>query len=342
MAVFYNIPSSAELQQIGADKVARVASARLSTKFMPRRRKKVAILAWQQKDNTRGLQQLRGSGGAPSYIKLPGSKRFLTEPGYYGEYYTIPEDELNKRAGAVIGNATVDAKDLVMEAQDTLIQREADLIEYIWWAICMTGTINITGPNGAVYSDTFQIQTHLGSDWSNLATATPLADLRTIAATKGVGRGLNFKSGATMVVNSVTAMYLLNNQNPNDLGGKLVSNGSTINDMDGLSKLFVANGLPALVVYDEGYFDDSNNWNYYVATDKVAIIAKRVDGDTICQYTETINHHARNGVGPYEFLKDYFKGVNAPVEVPGRIEVHRGHNGGVELYHPGALLVMSV
>lgn len=341
MALNILYPTNAAMRVIGPAKVARAAEERLGFKILPLRQKKVAILTWQQRDNNRGLQQLRGSGGTPAKVDRRGWSKKLVEPGYFGEYTVIEEDELNKRAGAN-PDAAVDASDLVLADQDLLTQRELDLIEYIIFRLLVAGTFTITGPTGLVYTETYGVQTHTGSDWSTSGSATPMKDLRTVRSTKGVGKGLNFGRGAMAIMNSITAQYMFDNSNSADLGGKF-QNGSALNiDQNSIDRVLVAQDLPDIVIYDEGYYDESNTYQYYVPTDKVAIVGKRRDGEELGEYTQTINQYAPNGVGGYDFIKDSFKGINCAREVPGQIQVHKGHNGGVQMWHPGGVVVMSV
>jgi hypothetical protein len=328
--------------KIGAAKSAMAQKDRVGFKILPIRQKRVAVLRWQQKPVWRGLQQLRGPGGAPSYVNRHGGENFLAEPGYYGEYISTQEGELLARMGSQVGDVVVNIADIIADDKDYLIKRELDAIEYIIWQLVANGTFTIIGPNGSIYSDTFAIQTHTASDWSSPAGA-PLKDLRTIRSTKGVGKGLNFGRGALYVMNSITAQYFLDNQNSDDLAGKLVEGGNTANaDPDIVNRLLIRNDLGTVLIYDNGWHDEDENFHYYVPTDKVIIVGRRTDGEEIGEYTETLNLHAESGVGPYDITKDYFKGINAPKEVPGRIENHRGHNGGPVLWHPGAIIVMSV
>jgi hypothetical protein len=193
-----------------------------------------------------------------------------------------------------------------------------------------------------VFTDTFTVQTNSASDWSTVATATPLKDFRTVKSTLGVGKGLNFGRGAMAIMNSVTSGYMLNNTNAADIGGKRLSNGATVNDMSGINQLIAGNDVPTIVEYDEGYYDDSNNFQYYIPTDKVIVVGKRNNGEQIGEYIKTRHMIDGGGTGSWMFAKDYVNGVNAPKEVPSRYELHAGHSGGPVLYHPGAVVVMSV
>jgi len=144
------------------------------------------------------------------------------------------------------------------------------------------------------------------------------------------------------VMNSITANYLLSNTNAADLGGKLILGGATVNDLTDINKVFLGQDLPTITIYDEGYYDDSNNFQYFVATDKVAVIGKRRNGEQIGEYVKTRHMIDGGGTGSWVFTKDYVNGINAPKEVPSRFELHAGHSGGPILYFPGAVVIASV
>jgi hypothetical protein len=340
--ITYQFPTDAEVRAISPVKVARLAADRLGLKILPIREVQAALVEWTQNDNFYGLQQLRGLGGAPSNVKRIGSKKYRYEPGYFGEYMVLEEAELTLKAGSV-NSGDVNMSADVMSMHEQLLQRELDRIEYLIWQVLVSGTFLVTGPNGATFTDTFTIDTYSASDWSTVATATPLLDFRTMVATKEPGKGNRLGSGAQYVMNRVTANYMFANTNANDIHGILVQGGNTLNvSLPDIDKVMIGQDLGSVVVYNEGYYDDSNAWQYYVPTDKVIVIGRPVTGEPIGEYIKTRHMINGGGVGSWEYTKDYVNGVNAPVETPSRFEVHRGHQGGPTLTRPGAVVVMSV
>lgn len=336
-------PQSREIRQLGPDKVARLSAQRLGFQIMPERNVNAGLIEWEQKDNYLGLQQLRGLDGAPSYVKRVGAKRYMYEPGVYGEFTTVPESELVRRAGGILGDVNIDVSDLVMASQDQLINRELDLKEFIIWTLLTTGTFTITGPAGVVFTDTFSIQTQSGSAWGTAASGTPLVDFRA-SKLLGAGRGVNFGSNAMACMNQVTANKLLNNTNSADLGGKRVEGGNTIQDLATVNRILLANDLPVIKIYDEGYIDSSNTFQRFIPTDKTVIVGARASGELVGEYVNTRNaNNAGFGAGPYDFVVD--KTGNNPNQSDRKaapnIEVHRGHNGGPVIYFPSAVIVMT-
>jgi hypothetical protein len=97
------------------------------------------------------------------------------------------------------------------------------------------------------------------------------------------------------------------------------------------------------VLYDEGYIPTTGgSFTKFIPDGKVIIVGKRPSGVKIGEYILTRNAVANYRPVSYRFVKDYAAGINAPKEVPPKIEVHRGHNGGPVIYYPSAIVVMTV
>ncbi len=342
MATFV-YPNNRELIQIAPDKVARITLPRLGFDLMPLRPVNAHFIEYQQKDNYQGLQQLRGLDGGPALVKRVGQKRYVFEPGAYGEYIQIQESELTKRAGGLpmeaLMGVPIDISDLVLDAQDQLLVRELDLIEYIIWTLLTTGTVTITQGSGSQlsYTQTFSLQTYAATAWSNSATATPLTDIRT-AALKGRGKGVSFGSQAAIYMNRAQANALLNNVNNNDIGGRKAQFGSTFNDLDAINKLLLANDLPPMIIYDEGYIDSSGTFQLFIPLGKAILVGYRVDGSKVGEYRLTRNaNNPGMAPGSYQKVIDNTGGA----KIPANIEIHRGHGGGPVMFFPSAVVIIS-
>jgi hypothetical protein len=339
-------PQNRELMMIGPDKVARITQNRVGFEIMPLRPVNAHFVEWEQKDNYAGLQELRGLDGSPSLVKRVGAKRYIYEPGVFGEYVKIDEAELTKRAGPLtaeqLAGIPIDVTDLVMDGQDQLIVRELDRIEQIIWTLLTTGTITISQANAILsFVATFTIQTYSGSDWSVVATGTPIVDFRA-ASLLGAGKGVTFGAQAKAYMNRVTANNMLNNTNANDVGGKRIENGANMLDLQKINAVLAANDLPQIVVYDEGYIASNGTFTRFIADDKVVIVGARADGSRVGEYRLTRN--ANNpGMAPGSYEKVIDRTGNNPSrqEIPADIQIHRGHNGGPAIYFPSAIIVMS-
>jgi hypothetical protein len=342
-------PTATEFLTIEPELVARGRAGRLGIDLMPIRGSNFPRVRWTQMDNYAGLQQLRGLDGAPTHIQRRGRKQYEYTPGYFGEFGVVTETELNDRAGSVVDPtaANIAVGDIIAEWDDELINREFDRIESSNWAILTTGTITIKidGPNGTQtgFTDTFDIQTYTAPiTWATFATAVPLRNFQTVQQL-GVGKGIDLGAGARAYMNTITFNNMINNQNANDLAGRRAEFGQTIDTLNQVNSLLNARGAPGITLYDDGYIPTTGgSFTKFIPDNKVVVIGRRASGAKIGEYLFTRNVVAGYRPVSYRFVKDYAQGINAPKEVPPRIEVHRGHNGGPVIYYPSAIVVMSV
>lgn len=335
--VNYQYPTTRELIEINPIKIQDATRSRPTFELFPVTESDLWTLEWVVKDNWRGFQQLRGLNGEPSHVSMVGESAYSAQPGVFGEFMTVDEKMMTLRAQQVPSGQPVDITTLVTERQDYLNLRELDLIEYIHWRALLDGQFTFLGPTGAVYGDRFPISTASFSDWSVLATATPILDLLGLKPLSN-GKSVAFDSGAKIYLNSVTLSYLLRNQNPLDLGGQLaVSSGGVKpnKSLPEVNTLLAGFNLPQIIEYNEGYFRESDgvfvNW---IPNDVLSIVGRRTNGDRLGEYRMVRNANNPNmAPGRYEAVIDYLGR-----RIPRKIEVHRGHNGGLVIYYGSAML----
>jgi hypothetical protein len=332
-------PSNAELTEVSQDLMPRLQAGRVTFDFFPIVTQDAWLLIWEQLDNFQGLQYARGLNGQPTRIKKTGAKRFQMQPGVYGEYEYIDEEELTIRRQYGSFNAPVNLTDLVSTANVKLLQRELDRIEAIIWTLLTTGTFAVTGPTGAiVHTDIFTMktQTPLNGAWSTTATSTPLADLRATALL-GRGTSANFGAGAKVYVNQVTANNIIANTNAADFGGKRFGLG-TLNNLNDVNTLLTMDGLANIAVYDQGYIDETGTFQTFIPNAKAVVIGQRPGGQVLGNYRLVRNANNEGfGPGPYSMVVDSLD--DGP---PRNIAVHRGHSGGPVLFFGTAIVQMNV
>lgn len=330
-------PSAVELTQVAQLLEPRLTADRPIFDIFPIRNVDSHILEWEQIDNYTGLQQVRGLNGEPSRVKPIGAKRYLMTPGVYGEFKLIDEQQLTTRRpyGAFVG--FIDVTDLVLEAQNHLLGRRYDRIELIGWTLLATGTFSVNDGASVLHTDSYTTQTYSAAvAWATVATATPLADFRAVAL-KSRGYSVSFGAGARAYMNRTTFNSMLSNTNANDLAGRKAQFGESINGPDGINRVMGGDDLPQIVIYDEGYLDDTATFQLFVPNNKVIVVGQRRAGQIVGEYRMT-----RNANNPDMAPGAYMKTVDDPNKVPRTIEVHDGHNGGLVLYHPAAVVVMTV
>jgi hypothetical protein len=335
----FEYPTTTELLEINPEKVQLLREARPIFTIFPIVEKNVWRIEWRQKDNYRGMQGLRGLNGKPTRVTFRGERRFSFAPGVYGDYRSIDEETLTTAAQYGPNDGTpIDLTDEILEIQDQLNMRELDRIEYIVWQLLLNGTFIILGPFGVVHQDSYNFQQFSATiSWVNYTTATPLADLRAITML-ALGKSVNFGTQSRMWMNSVTASGLYLNRNAADLGGFKADFGRSMFGLEDVNKVLVAQGLPQIQLYDEGYFaEPSGTFTKWIPDNQAVLIGQRTTGESLGQYVM-----ARNANNPNNAPGSYEKIIDKTDEVPREIQVHRGHNGGPCIFFPSAIVRMNL
>jgi len=295
---------------------------------------------WEQEDNYKGLQQVRGLGGNPPRVTPSGLSRFTMTPGAYGEYEPIDEIAMTVRRQYGSFSTPVKLDDLVMRIQKKLLVRRLDRIENIIWTLFTSGTFAVAGPSGAIlHTDVYTPQTFTATTtWGTPATSTPLQDLRSIQLLSR-GHGLDFGSRAKLYMNRATFNGMLNNTNSADLGGRRGAGLASINGPEALNQLLAMDDLPTIVIYDQGYLaDPSGTFTLHIPNNKAVIVGRRTDASPVGEYKMVRNiNNPEFAPGPYTRVIDRGETV-----IPRLIEVHDGHSGGPALMFPSAIVTLTV
>jgi hypothetical protein len=335
----FAFPSSAELTLIGQDKTPRMIENRLGFQIMPFEESDNHLLEWEQMDNWTGLQAVRGLNGEPTRVKKVGSKKYVMEPGVYGEYSVLDENDLTRRRRLGSFGTPVDVSDLVLAEQERLMGRRLDRQEQVIWALLASGIFTVVGEDGVVRAtDAYTMQTFsAGVTWATSATAVPLANFRSVQLLSR-GRSVSFGTEAMAVMNRTTFNSLMSNTNANDLFGRRPSGLGTISGLSDVNRVLNMEGLPSIVIYDEGYLDDTATFQLFVPNNKVILIGKRPAGQRIAAFRLTRNANNPD-LGPGVYQKTIDRGEH---KVPRTIEIHDGANGGPVVFYPGSIVVMTV
>lgn len=338
--VVYDYPDAAELKEIEPTLLPIAEEEDPIFKHFPIEESPYDRLIWVQRDNYFGLQQIRGLEGEPKVVRRPGSKTYDFEPGVYGEFTEIGSKELQQRRKLATWNEPIDISDLVGESQMFLLRRRIDRVRYILWTLLTSGIFSVADANGSILqTDKYPVQTiTAGIPWSTFATAVPFQNIQA-AQLLALGQSVDFGAGAELWMNRVTANWLLNNANPNDLFGRRIGGGSTVNTVGEVSSWLESNDLPQIVVYDRFYIDDNGAPQRFIPNGKVVLIGRRANGDRLGEYRMTRNPDNPNmEPGAHTVVID-----SAGIELPPRkIQVYDGHNGGPVIYYPGAVVVLTV
>jgi hypothetical protein len=337
----FSFPTSYELMEIERQIMPRLQDGREIFTIFPTNTVDAPYLRWVQRDNFRGLQQLRGLNGMPPRVTRLGAKEFLYRPGVYGEYIPLDEEELTERRDWMVRGAPgtpISLDDLVAEVQLQLLIRRIDRIEQIVWTLLVTGTFAVSSPNGAIlHTDTFAFQGGAAIvPWATFATAQPLNDFRN-AQLAARGKGVVFDANSQAWMNQKTFNNLINNQNQNDLAGRRVGGFGTINNMEQVNTLLAGDNLPQIRIYEQGYRDENDTFQLFIPDNVVVIVGRRPGNQRIGEYRFTRNASNRDmAAGPYTRVID-----NADGDPPRELRVHDGHNGGPVVFFPSAFYVLT-
>lgn len=333
----YAYPTGAELTAIGQEYQAAMILDDPAFQLFPIVSVQDHLLAWEQRDNYKGLQQIRGLNGEPPRVAPIGGKRYLYEPGVYGEFLAVDEQELTRRRQWGQYSGPIPITDLTTEKQEQLAARDTARKRQILWALLTTGSFSVSNAHGAIlHAGTFPLQTFTATvPWATVATATPMSDLRAVALL-GRGHGVSFGRKARAFANQTTVNNMLKNQNANDLKGLRGMGGATFNSLADNNKIFLENDLPQVEVMDDGYYDDSGTFQLFVPNAKVVVVGARPANQPVGEYRLTRNANNPGGApGDYDLIYESEK-------PPKAVEVHRGHNGGPVIYYPSSIAIMNV
>jgi hypothetical protein len=332
------LPTSATLKEVERELLPRLTQDDPIFDFFPTAEEDADVLMWEQWARITGLQQARGIGGEFPVVPPVALRRFVMTPGYYGEFQPIDEVQLTRRRKPGTFGEPADVSDLVTPAQQQLLQRRLDRLRWILWTMLSTGSISVPGPNGSlVHADSYDTQDVTAAvAWSNLTSATPLADFRS-AQLLSRGYSIDFGSAAMAFMNRTTFNYLMANRNASDFWGRRLQYGQTVNDREGINRLLMGEDLPQIVVYDLTWLDAYYNVNLFIPTGTIIILGKRPGGEKLGRFVYTRNA-ANPGQNPGPFTRvvdsaDYGR-------YPRRLEVYDAFNGGPEIWYPfGAVVI---
>lgn len=336
------LPTATELQQLQMELFPRYLEGRLAFDLMPFASTDAPMITLQQPDIYKGLQGYRGLDKPTFSVKdryNPWGTLCEVQPGYWGEHDEINETHLTKWAGIGQCASVMDATELLTRLQQRLLERRANRIEYNIWQTLVFGRYSALDEDGMViHEGVFNLQNVSASiPWTNFAGSFPLRDLRTVQLL-GRGTSARFDSCARAYMNRETANLLFSNTNPSDVGRVGLSACCNFMGLEQVNQQFLAQGLPQIVIYDEGYYDDNGNFNIYIPYGYVVIIGCRPNNVPVGHYWLT-----RNAIGCSISSGFWQKMIDTcATEITRRIIVADGHNGGPALEYPRMVAVLRV
>lgn len=336
------VPTAAEIVQLQRELEPRFEEDRLGFQILPFRSTEMSEIVLRQPDIFKGLQPFRGLGkpvsNVPDRYNYFGTTTRVI-PGYWGEKDEIPEEVMTTWAQPGACNQMLDLTAYTAELQRNLMERRYNRIEYNIWQLLAFGLYQALNSAGQVVHQAQFNVTNISAaiPWSNFPGSFPLRDLRAVQLL-GRGTSARFDSCARAYMNRVTANALFSNTNPADVGRVGLSACCNFMGIGQINEQFLAQGLPQIVIYDGGYMDDNNNFNVYIPDGYVIIVGCRPGDVPPGHYYLT-----RNAVGCtvdsgfWQMMID-----NCGREIPRKIQLVDGHNGGPALEYPRQVVVLRV
>lgn len=321
--------------------------------IMPMEESMFQEVQWDERDHDRGLTAPHVMGTDPKVDKRQGHKTRSYTPIPFKETDLLKEDEIlrARQLGTMAGTLHV-AEEIGKIVRDRWVKTLGRMEKLRWDTL--RGAIAID-ENDVKVNETFAVQTHTPLvDWDTVATARPLADFNALKL-KFRKTGASAQ-GAIAYMNQVTANWLLENQNANDIKGFQNSNFVQLPySVEELNKVLSIRGLPTIVVYDEGWVDESDNLTQFIPDGEVIVVGKRKKGQKVGDFMATPSlHRSKNG----QPAPGYFSIIEVngqPSERVGaisldqlgmaknpKVEITGGIYGGTRLIYPKSVIKFTV
>lgn len=337
------VPTAAEINTLQQELFPTFLEGKIGfTTILPSKTSELSEIILHQPDIFKGMQSFRGLNKPAPHVKHrynPYGTMCKVEPGYWGESDTIDEEVFTKWGQPGSCNQTLDLTWYTTQLQSRLLERRANRIEYnIWQALVYGKYVAYNQSGGIIFSQQFNIQNvSAGVPWSNFAGSFPLRDFRAIRLL-GRGTSAKFNTCARAYMNQETANLMFANTNPFDIGRIGLSACCIPMSQGQINQQFLAQDLPQVVIYDEGWVDDDDNFNVFIPYGYVVIVGCRPGGVPIGHYWLTRNAVDCNiGSGFWQKMVD-----TCDREVPRKVHLYDGHNGGPAIEYPRALVVLRV
>lgn len=216
------------------------------------------LIKWNQWENGYGLLGLRGLGGEPDVVAVPGKRESAVAPGYYGERAILDETEMTKDREAGSPNLPADPEERIAIMTSYQGDKSVNRLRQTLADFLRTGRFANRSASGAIiHSDVIENYRTFspGTGWAaSPTTATPIQDLLGWQFTLQTGTSSRFGADSkllcnTSVINDLLATTQIQTLYKNKFGASFLG-------LPGLNELLTLGfGLPSLVPYDHGYYN---------------------------------------------------------------------------------------
>ncbi len=228
---------------------------------MPLEYEDVDLIKYDQYENGYGLLSLRGLGGEPEVVPIPGFREYVIAPGYYGERAILNETEMTKNREAGTPNLPADLGKRLGIMTQYQADKAVNRIRQTLADLLRTGRfVNKDSAGKVTHADQIEgfrtFSPAIG--WAaNPSTAVPVDDMLSWQNTLQLGTSSRFGEDAVQlcqqsVLNDLFATTQIRNVFKNNYG-------ATPLGLNGLNGILTGFGLPKIVAYNAGYYPTLND-----------------------------------------------------------------------------------
>jgi hypothetical protein len=350
--ITYRFPTNVSVEGVLQEYAMVQQEELLGLSWMPFKEVETQRVIWDEMDRDRGATAVHNMDADPKIGSRPGSKRHEYTPIPHKETDLLKESDILMPAtlgtlGGVIDLSAEVGRITKARADKNFIRAEVEA-----WMALKGLLVYTNAEEGIAIHETFPIQTYdVEVDFDDLDNAKPLHELNVVT------RRFRFTgaraAGAEMAMNSTTAAWILENRNDNDLKRFQNSNYLTLAySVEEVNKILTARKQPTIIVYDEGWVDDDDEEQLFLADGEIVIKGKRPAGQTVGDTAMTpTTHRVKNGQpAPGMFSIIEVNGQPNPgaitVQAIGssknpKIEITGGYYGGPRLRYPRSIIKVN-
>lgn len=333
MPTTLELQGAVKLKQLMQLYLPRALDSRELLKLLPLTKDNSTTLIYERRQLNTGLQGARGLGGRSNGVRKPGVDQYKVQPGYYGDHWTITEQELVDLRDVGSWDDFDNYSEQSARGVQHLTQRFLDRCEYSIAQTFLTGGFTAADSSGVTkHRDLFNVPSYTpGTLFSDLANSQPLNYIRDLIPTLELGKSVSFTKGF-MLMSRPTVNLILKNQNAADLNGRRLQYGSTVNSLDDLNDLLLSNDLPKVKVYDAGYYSDppgtAPTFSRFLTNGKIVLVGVREDGEQLGEYRMT-----RAAQNDNSAPGEWYQVEDRRTKDPCQVILRSGHNGGPVPYY---------
>jgi hypothetical protein len=318
----------------------------IGARYLPLRDFPSQRIQYDEIASAQGMTHAHALDADPRIVKNLAVRRHEFSPYYFKETGVLREsDLLLTRANMTFDQLA--GQRLVMNLMAQLNVRLETRIEWLRWQ-AFNGSV-VIADNNVSLSETFGVAVMrvgqagdfaggIVTAWSN-AAASILGDLNSIAsALGGLGAVLD---GADLIMNRKTSNYLFKNTElqkfvVNQVGANRLPAAMAVTQI--FPMLIGAN----LVIYDQGYLDDSGVFTRFIPDDTVFLVARSIIGDELGYIASTPSLHNGGLANPQPGKFAVPEDETADADKNPHYSLTTGMYGGPVLLHANWIVKMTV